>query len=114
MSYASFTFSELPGKRVLTVAGEIDISNSAELNRSLADTIDDVRPTVVDLSECRFLDSSCLEVLVRKKNLYGHNLTLVIPAGAVIRKVFVVTNLLPKFNIVPSLAEAQTTLEDAG
>jgi anti-anti-sigma factor len=48
----------------LRIAGEVDVSNVAEL-RAAADTAGRASVVVVDLAECTFLDSSALAVLAR-------------------------------------------------
>jgi anti-anti-sigma factor len=53
------------GGRVLTVAGEIDMSNSAELAAAVEAELDDVGGVVlVDLTRVEYLDSAGLSILL--------------------------------------------------
>lgn len=54
---------EPPDIAVIAALGEIDMSNSGDLERML-DSIDGDNITV-DLTHCTFIDSSCLAVLIR-------------------------------------------------
>ncbi|WP_341716211.1 STAS domain-containing protein [Micromonospora sp. FIMYZ51] len=52
------------GTRILTVTGEIDMSNAATFAAGLADAVDaDGTPLVVDLTEVEYLDSAGLAAL---------------------------------------------------
>ncbi|MFI0941468.1 STAS domain-containing protein [Streptomyces sp. NPDC021020] len=63
----SLTFSRRPdGAVVLAAAGEVDLSNSAELAAAADRALDGGGPLVVDLSAVEYLDSAGLnELLVR-------------------------------------------------
>ena len=53
------------GGRVLTVAGEIDMSNSAELAAAVEAELDDVGGVIlVDLTRVEYLDSAGLSILL--------------------------------------------------
>ncbi|MBK3636186.1 STAS domain-containing protein [Streptomyces asoensis] len=72
------------GGSLLTVAGEIDMSNST----ALADAIDDVRgPLVVDLTGVEYLDSAGLNVL------FAHAERLEIVATPLLQPVLAVSGL---------------------
>ncbi|MEU5770496.1 STAS domain-containing protein [Streptomyces asoensis] len=82
------------GGRLLTVAGEIDMSNST----ALADAIDDVRgPLVVDLTDVEYLDSAGLNVL------FAHAERLEIVATPLLQPVLAVSGLarLVEVHLVP-------------
>jgi anti-sigma B factor antagonist len=53
---------EMSGIRALTVRGELDLNTAPELERALADGGEEV---LVDLSECEFIDSTGIAVIVR-------------------------------------------------
>jgi len=56
--------TEPSGTVVVAAIGELDLSNSEQLDAALAN-LDTVPRVVVDLSLCTFFDSSCLGVLSR-------------------------------------------------
>jgi anti-sigma B factor antagonist len=62
---------------VVTVAGELDISNAPELQDALAELTDAPRRVAVDLSGLEFIDSSGLAALLgAHKDLQEHGGTL--------------------------------------
>jgi anti-anti-sigma factor len=58
------TALEHHGETVIRVAGELDLAAAPELDRLLGEA-DPTRPVVVDLTDCEFIDSSGLLILVR-------------------------------------------------
>lgn len=52
------------GGRVLTVVGEIDMSNSGELAAAVEAELDDGGPVLVDLTRVEYLDSAGLSILL--------------------------------------------------
>ncbi|MEU4549973.1 STAS domain-containing protein [Nonomuraea dietziae] len=55
----------LPGAALITVAGEVDATNSPQLEAFLAQARQDgCERLVLDLAELRFIDSSGLQVLI--------------------------------------------------
>src|SRR5829696_2053539 len=56
------------GLRTLSVAGELDQGTAPELREALADALGDpTMPVLVDLSDCNFIDSTGLSLLVEAK-----------------------------------------------
>ena len=56
----------------VSVAGELDQSTAPELRTALADAIgDQTRGLLVDLSDCNFIDSTGLSLLVEAKRRLG-------------------------------------------
>ena len=54
------------GVRVISVRGELDLSNAAELEPALEEAIGSGRGSVlIDLSECEFIDSTGIALIVR-------------------------------------------------
>ena len=51
------------------------------------------RPVAVDFSECRYIDSTVLTVLIRANKTLGDALRIVIPRDSHIRRIFAITNL---------------------
>jgi anti-sigma B factor antagonist len=52
------------GGRVLTVVGEIDMSNSGELAAAVEAELDDAGVVLVDLTRVEYLDSAGLSILL--------------------------------------------------
>ncbi len=70
---------------IVTVRGEIDLETAPELERRLLEVAERRMPIVVDLSECRYMDSSGFRALHRTAALC--RVVLVIPAGAFLERV---------------------------
>ncbi len=57
-----------PGLRTISVIGELDQSTAPELRAVLAPSLDNpTEPVLVDLSDCEFIDSTGLSLLVEAK-----------------------------------------------
>jgi anti-sigma B factor antagonist len=96
--------------RVVRVRGEVDMSHEDELRSELrAAVAADARGIVVDLTECEFIDSTALGILVgankQLRKLAGG--VSIISAEHDIRKMFEITGLDSMFAIHPSLAAAR-------
>ncbi|GGS89090.1 anti-anti-sigma factor [Planobispora rosea] len=74
------------GASVLTVTGEIDMSNAGTLDAALARSADD-GPLIVDLSEVGYLDSAGLTVL------FTHAPRIRLVANPVLAPVMIVSGL---------------------
>jgi anti-anti-sigma factor len=69
--------------RVLRLCGDHDASTIATLEPALDAAILDEAAVIVDLSECTFLDSSCVAVLFRaRQRAAGGRLVAVIEPGS--------------------------------
>ena len=94
---------------VVFVMGEVDMSTSRALVRSLAaPTLDRAQAVVVDLSACTFMDSSGLSTLVDANERLcssGRRLALVVPGKCLLRALEV-TGLDEAFSIHRSLTAA--------
>jgi anti-sigma B factor antagonist len=88
------------GTVVVVVEGEIDLNTADKFESALAEAFAASTSTLVDLTDCTFLDSSALRVLVNaNKHLDGAGpLSLVIPESHVL-KVFQITHLDGVFKI---------------
>lgn len=77
------------GIAVVTVAGELDVSNSAWLYECLYDAVDGgISEIVVDVERLTFMDSTGLSVIVaahKRLRASGGTLTVVAPAPIVMR-----------------------------
>lgn len=96
------------GSRCLAVRGELDLATAPTLEAQLVAAAESATTTViVDLTECGFLDSSGLAVLVKaNKSLNGIGPLTLIASSPLILKVLEITNLNRAFAIHPTLAAA--------
>jgi anti-anti-sigma factor len=71
---------------VIHVYGDVDLSNSSELEHAISGLRSVDRGVVVDLSNCVYMDSTALTVLVRAKKNLGHDFRIFTqPSGNVAR-----------------------------
>jgi anti-sigma B factor antagonist len=95
------------GTTLVHVTGELDLATAPELQQALARRPRDTR-LVIDLSECTFVDSSCVRVLVgaaREADQAGTKAGIVARESGVLR-VLEITGL-------DRLASVHRTVEDA-
>ena len=79
---------------VVRVHGELDYSTSDRLSEAIEGTQSVApRPVVIDFSECRYIDSTVLTVLIRANKTLGDALRVVIPRDSHLRRIFTITNL---------------------
>ncbi|GAB3328474.1 STAS domain-containing protein [Micromonospora halotolerans] len=86
-----------PGRTVVTLTGELDVSSVDEVRGLLADTVRATPVVDVDLTGLTFIDSTILGALIaahRDAASLGGSLTLLNPTGHV-RRVLIVTGVLP-------------------
>jgi anti-anti-sigma factor len=79
------------------MAGEIDMSTTEHLGRSLSSALDQRRPAVVvDLADVTFIDSTGIAELVRARNraLADNTSLTVINCQSIVRRVLEVTGML--------------------
>jgi len=97
MTAAFVTIEERNGMPVVTVAGEIDIVNAAEVGGQLFNAAPNTAPgLVVDLAEVTYLDSRGVHLLFELANrlrMRHQQLHLVVPSRALIRRVLVLTHV---------------------
>lgn len=105
-TFGDFTLRAIEDTPVVTLKGEVDISNVADFQRALEATpAEDL--IVIDMSEVAFLDSTALAALVRFRNASaarGSSVTLVI-ASQLVQRIFDITNFNRDFKIVRRLEE---------
>lgn len=94
---ANVTATDHEGARLLSVSGEIDLSNVDTVAAAISDAIpSDASLVIVDLSETTYLDSTGLAMLFRFSERLGYvrqELRLVVPPDSPIRRVLELTNL---------------------
>jgi anti-sigma B factor antagonist len=94
------------GTRVVAVAGEVDLYTAPEFERALELNGGAGGRVVVDLSECTFLDSTGLGILVQANRHNGGNGLLVVAGGVEVLRAFQVTGLDGRFVLHPTLESA--------
>jgi anti-anti-sigma factor len=98
------------GSVVARLSGEVDMTNAARVREQLLEAVpNDVLALVVDLADCRYLDSAAIEVifdLSRRLVRRRQELRLVVPDSSPLGRVLVLTD-------VNSVAPVHATLEAA-
>ncbi|MFP3905791.1 MAG: STAS domain-containing protein [Acidimicrobiales bacterium] len=87
---------------VVTIEGELDAHNCAELGETvLGATAPDARSVVIDASDLGFIDSSAISELLRvRQELVDRDGELTIRnAGSSVRRVLEITGLLETFGV---------------
>ncbi len=60
------SFAEADGVRIVAVRGELDLSTAPDLHAPLDSALEDPQASVlIDLSECEFIDSTGIALIVR-------------------------------------------------
>lgn len=83
----------LPWAQVLAVQGELDIGSAGEFAEAIESGLSGGGNLVIDLSECQYLDSTILNVLIRSANAAPGRIGIVVPAVARIRRIFNISGL---------------------
>jgi anti-anti-sigma factor len=95
---------------VARLSGEVDMTNAGYVRDELLGAVpNDVLALVLDLGECRYLDSAAIEVvfdLSRRLGRRRQELRLVVPAGSPLGRVLALTD-------VGSVAPVHATLDSA-
>jgi anti-sigma B factor antagonist len=97
------------GIHVVSVSGEVDLATAPELERALHALPEHrVASLIVDLTDCSFMDSTGLHLLIRTQQRFNGSrgrLAIVSPNPTLLR-VFEITRLDQRFAIYPSRAAA--------
>ena len=98
------------GTVVARLAGEVDMTNAARVREQLLDAVpNDALALVVDLGDCRYLDSAAIEVvfdLSRRLQRRRQELRLVVPDSSPLGRVLVLTDVNSVAPVHPSLESA--------
>jgi anti-anti-sigma factor len=98
------------GTVVARLSGEVDMTNAARVREQLLAAVpNDVLALVVDMEDCRYLDSAAIEVvfdLSRRLQRRRQELRLVVPDSSPLGRVLVLTD-------VNSVAPVHSTLQAA-
>lgn len=106
------------GVHVLAVRGELDLDTAGELRRRLASHDGRARATVIDLSECGFIDSTGIGLLVRAWRRAsedgGAGIAIVAAPESQVRRTLRLTNVDSTIPVVGSPEAALGALETGG
>ena len=107
---------ESGGPYVVEVAGDIDIATVPELEDPVIGAIDSgLRPVILDLGECGFIDSSGIRLLVRAHHLLrgdsGNGHLMAIVARGQVARLLDLTSVDKAIPVVGSRAEAESVLD---
>ena len=91
---------------IVSVAGELDLHTAPEFERTLALNGDANGRLVVDLSECTFIDSTALGILVKADSHSRGNALLVVATGPEVLRAFEVSGLARRLALHPTLESA--------
>jgi len=95
--------------RLISVSGEVDLSNSSKVRKCLLGELDNNKSVIVDFSELKYIDSSGMATLVEGLNHANSkklSLTIASTNGAPLQ-VFELTRLNQVFKMVDSVASIQ-------
>ena len=99
----------------MTVAGEVDLATAHQCHGVLDDlsTQASIHHLIIDLSDCTFIDSTGLSLLVAAQRQVTSRLAVVAPHSQV-RRTLTVAGLDTVFVVHMTTAEALAGLEEAG
>jgi anti-sigma B factor antagonist len=106
---AWFDLRRRDGVAVVSVSGEIDLSNCEELGDVLGRAAAGASQVVIDLSAVDYLDSTGISTLVnaaRHSGAVGGRMRLVVPGSSFVRRTLLIAD-------VPHLMPVNETLQDA-
>jgi anti-anti-sigma factor len=96
-SPAEIAVERLAGTLVAHVTGEVDMTNATHVRDQLLDSVpNDALVLVIDLNECRYLDSAAIEVifdLARRLRRRRQDLRIVVPQGSPLIRVLELTEV---------------------
>ncbi len=95
----------LPNAEILHVFGDADIATAPELETSINE-IDSSLPLVIDLSECRFIDTTAISVLIRSFKRLGNLFRIVVTPQSHVERVLTITHLPAIMSVTVSVEES--------
>jgi|HubBroStandDraft_4_1064222.scaffolds.fasta_scaffold425287_2 anti-anti-sigma factor len=99
MTLASFDVQRLrDGFRTIEVHGDVDLTNAPEFKEVAMAAIAPGDILAIDLSDCQYIDSRGLGVLIALYKELGHVYPLVVPQGSFLRRLLRVTGLESLFD----------------
>ena len=108
-SYKQFAIvrDEEPCHIVLHVFGDVDLSTVGELKAAIDEIDEDGNSVLINLSKCRYFDSSGLAALIRARTILGTRLTLLVDPKSQISRVMSIVGFDTLFNVVTELRTAR-------
>lgn len=88
----------------LHAIGVLDIFMASELEFAIADVAAAQKPVVLELSDCRYLDSTIISVLIRSHRTLGSGLQIVVKAGSNVDRLLRIARLHDVLPIVTRTA----------
>ncbi len=95
----------LPNAEILHVFGDADIATAPELETSINEIYSSL-PLIVDLSECRFIDTTAISVLIRAFKRLGNLFRIVVTPQSHVDRVLTITHLSAIMSVTSSLEES--------
>jgi anti-anti-sigma factor len=92
---------------VARVVGEVDLSVVADFKDAIEEAARAGGPTVIDLTACTFIDSTCLSAVVDAEKAHHGHLWIMLGETGIVRRVFTMTALLTHLPVISALAELQ-------
>lgn len=93
----------------LHVFGDVDMATVGELSDAIDEIASDGDALLINLSKCRYFDSSGLAALIQARKILGARLTILVDPKSQIFRVMHLVGFEKLFNVV---TELQTTLRD--
>jgi anti-anti-sigma factor len=95
---ATFDIESVDGIRTVIVHGDVDISTATSLRDAIVGG-DGADAVTIDLSDCRYMDSSGLTALISASRKLGSGIPIVVQRGSFLRKLFRITGLDAHFTL---------------
>jgi anti-anti-sigma factor len=95
--------SELDGRSVVTIRGELDLATAPDLEQAINERLDAGDAVIVDLRELQFMDSTGLRVLVHAHARAGEQGRFSIvrpPPGGPIAKILAIAGVESQLDVV--------------
>jgi anti-anti-sigma factor len=102
--------------RVVAIAGDLDMAAAPSFERALFDTVAGNEPTILDLSEVSFMDSTAIGAMLavkRQAELQPGRFAVVCAPGSEIERTLLYMGLDVAFAIVQSRGQAAAELANA-
>jgi anti-sigma B factor antagonist len=104
MDDCSFDYEDRLAARIVRVHGEVDIYSAPKLETAIAAAGDGAPESlIVDLTDCRYLDSSALRVLVNTRNSLAARMFVVVDGASFVRRLFQIAGLEQHLHVVSDL-----------
>jgi len=92
-----------PLVEIVHVFGEIDLASVAGLSAAIDAAAEASTTVIVDLTPCRYIDSTTLSALIRANQLYAGRFLVVVPPGGLVHRLLSISSLLEHLPVIASL-----------